>query len=123
MVENIVRVSVHAADRMFERFGCETWDRKQNIADRAWRNGKTYQDYSGKVSKFLYDIQTRHSEADHIAKNYDGKIFIFSSSGVLCTAFDESDQFKKLKKRLPVYRENRNFELDEYDPYDKYDVA
>ena len=109
MVENLVKVSAHAADRMLERFGCESIDVKQNIAERAWKNGKTYRDYSGKASKFLYSIQTRHSKNEHIVKTYGGKIFIFSTKGVLCTAFDESKGFQKLKATKPVYRESYDY--------------
>jgi hypothetical protein len=102
---------------MLERFGFERTDVKQNIAERAWKNGKTYRDYSGKISKFLYDLQTRHTDDEYIIKTYGGKIFVFSSNGVLCTTFEESKSFKKLKTKMPVYREARDFDSDEYYGY------
>ena len=109
MVENFVKVSAHAADRMLERFGFECTDVKQNIAERAWKNGKTYRDYSGKASRFLYQVQTRHSESEYVVKTYGGKIFIFSTTGVLCTAFNETKGFQKLKASRSIYREAYDF--------------
>ena len=117
MVENFVKVSAHAADRMLERFGFERVDVKQNIAERAWKNGKTYRDYSGKASRFLYGVQTRHSESEYIVKTYGGKIFIFSATGVLCTAFDETKGFQKLKASKPVYRETYDLSGKDYYSY------
>ena len=117
MVENFVKVSAHAADRMLERFGFERTDVKQNIAERAWKNGKTYREYSGKASRFLYEVQTRRSKNDHIVKTYGGKIFIFSTTGVLCTAFDESKGFQKLKASKPVYREAYDLSGEDYYTY------
>lgn len=113
MVENFVKISAHAADRMLERFGFEHADVKQNIAERAWKNGKTYRDYSGKASKFLYEVQTRHSKNDHIVKTYGSKVFIFSVNGVLLTAFDETKGFQKLKSKMPIYREAYDFDYDD----------
>jgi hypothetical protein len=113
MVENFVKISAHAADRMLERFGCERTDVKQSMAERAWKNGKTYRDYSGKASRFLYEVQTRHSENEHIVKTYSGKVFIFSTAGVLCTAFEESKGFQKLKTKMPVYREAYDFDCSD----------
>lgn len=113
MVENFIMLTAHASDRMLERFGFEEIDIQQNIAERAWRNGKTYRDYSGKAGKFLYRVQTRHSENEYVVKTYGGKIFIFSITGVLCTAFDETKGFQKLKSKMPIYREAYEFNCDE----------
>ena len=117
MVENFVRVSAHAGERMHERFGFERTDVKQNIAERAWKNGKTYRDYSGKARTLLYEIQTRHKDKGFIVKAYSDRIFVFNKSGVLCTAYDEPTKFKKFKSKMPVYRESRDYDYDAYYDY------
>lgn len=117
MVENFVKISAHAADRMLERFGFVEIDIQQNIAERAWKNGKTYRDYSGKAGKFLYRVQTRHSKNEYIVKTYANKLFVFSDSGILCTAFDESKSFQRLKASKPIYREVYDFSDDDFNIY------
>lgn len=105
MVENFATLSHHASFRMLERFGFECVDVKQNIANRAWKNGKTYLDYSGKASRFLFDVQNRHGDGNHVAKTFGDSLFIFSLDGVLCTVFAQSPAFKKLKTKTPIYHE------------------
>ena len=117
MVENFVKISAHAADRMLERFGFVEIDIQQNIAERAWKIGKTYRDYSGKAGKFLYRVQTRHSKNEYIVKTYANKLFVFSDSGILCTAFDESKSFQRLKASKPIYREVYDFSDDDFNIY------
>ena len=94
MVENFIMLTAHASDRMLERFGFEEIDIQQNIAERAWRNGKTYRDYSGKASKFLYRVQTRHSKNEYIVKTYANKLFVFSDSGIFVLLLMSPRAFK-----------------------------
>lgn len=105
MNDILVRISNHATGRIEERFDLEEADAK-NLAERAWNRGKTSEDYSGKAKKYIMDIQMKYNNDGFIVKTYGNMFFIFSNTGVLCTAYKESKTFKKLKNMLPVYREH-----------------
>ena len=99
-----MKISLHATDRMQERFDL-TEAEATGLAERAWQRGKTSDDYSGKAKRYVLDIQTRYSADGYIVKTYGNMFFVFSETGVLCTAYKEGETFKRLKSMLPVYRE------------------
>ena len=109
MSDKFAILSLHATSRIEERFDLEKAD-AQHLADRAWAKGKTFADYSGKARKYLYDIQTKYKNEGYVVKSYANKLFVFSKNKVLCTVYPENPAFKKMKGRLPIYRENTSYD-------------
>lgn len=104
MYNSLVTLSIHAADKMEERFNLTEVEAK-GLAARAWKKGKTFADYQGKARRYLLDLQTRYNEVGYIIKTYGNMFFIFSDTGVLCTAYGEGKLFQKLKSTTKVYHE------------------
>ena len=96
--ELFVTVSYHGFMRILERFEIRE-DRVLAYADRAWRNGKTIDRYSGKAKRFLEEIQNRHDPAGVTLRIFSHKCFIFSKQGKLITAYGLDDFFAEVNRK------------------------
>ena len=56
---NDIVVSLHARERFLERYDIELAEKCNCMADRAWRNGRTPDCFSGRMRKYLFDIKNR----------------------------------------------------------------
>ena len=77
----------HLFDRSEERMGIHSHDETLNKAQRAWRNGKTADDYSGKAQKLILKVERKYDNNTTI-RVFSGFFFIFKKNGVLVTVYE-----------------------------------
>lgn len=82
---NVVTTN-HSFDRQNQRMFVCSLEKHKNYAERAWRNGKTISDYTGKAYNYLYGIETRHDN-NSVVRVFAGYCFIYTKNGVLKTLF------------------------------------
>ena len=89
--KSTVALTVHARERMTERYGITNENQMYSFAHEAFIYGKSYGQLSGYLSRKLRNIETQDEEP-RIARFYQNSIFIFSADGVLITLYPYEPQ-------------------------------
>lgn len=79
-----VTLTAHGAQRLLERENL-TYKKAMNFADRAWRKGRTVEDFDGRVREKLERIEARRGGCT--VRVFANDCFLFSEDAVLITAY------------------------------------
>lgn len=102
-MENIY-VSKHGYERFDQRFDANSREVCQSIAERAWRNGKTPDCFTGRMKKYLMYIETKHN--DHtVIKVHSKNCYVFGKDGTLVTVYRIHSYDKYATQKPSRYRE------------------
>ena len=82
----MVTCTVHAYERSEERMNIWSADKAFNNAERAWKNGKTVNDYSGKTRTYLLNKEKSHDDFTEI-RIFRGFCYIFKKNGICVTVY------------------------------------
>ncbi len=83
----MVTCTSHAMERFGERMNIYSEKVALNNADRAWRNGKTPNEYSGQAHRFLENKEKRYNDSTRV-RVFRGFCFIFEDQGLLKTMYE-----------------------------------
>lgn len=106
-----IYLTFHSIDRLNRRYDIDRIEVCKSIAERAWRNGRTPDCFSGRMRKYLFDIKNRE-RPDIVLKVHAKNCYIFSPKGVLITAYSIADNYDRYMNTLKPYK-----------PVDCYDAA
>lgn len=98
-----IYLTLHSIDRLHQRYDIDRIEVCKSIAERAWRNGRTPDCFSGRMRKYLFDIKNRENP-DIILKVHAKNCYIFSSGGALITAYSIADNYDIYMNTLKPYK-------------------
>ena len=101
-MENIY-LTLHSIDRLHQRYDIDRIEVCKSIAERAWRNGRTPDCFSGRMRKYLFDIKNRE-KPDTVLKVHAKNCYIFSSDGALITAYSIAYNYDSYMNTLKPYK-------------------
>ncbi len=111
----MVICTVHAYERSEERMNIWSTDEAFNNAKRAWINGKTVDDYSGKTRRFLLNKEKSHDDFTEI-RIFKGFCYIFKKNGICVTVYKAPKwMFKPNRPKRPRFRGEDEFFASDYE--------
>lgn len=104
MKESVFCTDHYLNERSPERLFTKNDEEAIALANRAWRNGKTVEDYSGKAKRYLEDIMYRVDPKHTVLRILSDNCYIFSDKNVLITVYPLGKAFRKLNaKKAPRF--------------------
>ncbi len=87
---------------MQQRFDINRMEKCLSVADRAWRNGKGTDCFTGRMRKYLEEVESRNRLSKVVAKVHAKNCYIFTTEGTLITVFSIADRYDKyMRDRKP----------------------
>ncbi len=107
--------SEHMIERSVERYGLDR-EAAQKYADRAIRNGRSEEDYSGKARRYLEKIRCRHDAEHTLLRIHGNNCFVLSDAGTVITTYPLGEAFYRLNRpKMPRFSDDDSFAIA--DPY------
>lgn len=93
-----MEVSKHALKQVHKRLGVPM-KAVQKLAEKAWGEGKEHKDFKGSLHRYLSKLYHSHDNAVNAYRILDTYLFFFTPEGVLVTAYQLPDRYKKQLQR------------------------
>ena len=106
---NRIKLTHHSIERFRERYDIDRIEVCEAMTERAWRNGRTPDCFSGRMHKFLIGIM-RQNSSDNVIKIHAKNCYIFHKSGKLITVYSLADRYDDYMNTLKPYKVNSYYD-------------